>query len=341
MHFALLREQVRNELGRDPEDAFARFDPRAFAAASLGQVHHAVLENGKRLAVKIQYPGIGRAIRSDFRASPLSCYLCASPGNGNISKPRSKMCARWSSWKPTTSARAKAWRARDLFTEDDSIVVPRHYPELSTRSVLTMQYLNGLHAAQFLAGSPAQAERDRFGTLVFLAMARLHCAGKLLYADPSPGNFLFLQGGRLGLIDFGCVRPYNDWEWHVSRLIDRSIQAGPDAPISFLREFAGLADDEQAPQEQLDLLGSWCRWIWRPYWHAGPFDFGDPRYFREGVDLLARFYSERFSLGAPISVFTTRYSIGFTALLYRLRARVDIGAMYNRERVLAGWGPAS
>ena len=77
MHFALLREQIRNELGRDPEEAFAAFDTRAFAAASLGQVHHAVSSGGESLAVKIQYPGIARAIRSDFRA-PSAAALAPS-----------------------------------------------------------------------------------------------------------------------------------------------------------------------------------------------------------------------------------------------------------------------
>jgi len=67
MHFALLREQVRNELGADPEDLFASFEPTAFAAASLGQVHRATLKTGERVAVKIQYPAIDRTIRADLR----------------------------------------------------------------------------------------------------------------------------------------------------------------------------------------------------------------------------------------------------------------------------------
>src|SRR5205085_4931237 len=67
MHFALLREHVRDELGGDPEEVFAEFDTRAFAAASLGQVHRARLKSGEEVAVKIQYPGIASAIRSDFR----------------------------------------------------------------------------------------------------------------------------------------------------------------------------------------------------------------------------------------------------------------------------------
>src|SRR5688500_16003584 len=67
MHWSLLREMVLNELGDDPEKLFAEFDKQAFAAASLGQVHRARLHTGEQIALKIQYPGIARAIREDFR----------------------------------------------------------------------------------------------------------------------------------------------------------------------------------------------------------------------------------------------------------------------------------
>ena len=167
--------------------------------------------------------------------------------------------------------------------------MPRVYREFSTRRVLTMEFLEGTHLEEFLAGGPTQEERDRFGELFFVAIARLHYAGRRLYADPSAGNFLFLPDGRMGLIDFGCVRPYNDSEWQVSRFADQNIQAGPDSPTSSIRAFAGLAEGEDAPPEHLELLSCWCRWLWRPYWHSGPFDFGDPDYLREAVDLLTRF----------------------------------------------------
>ncbi len=85
MHFALLREHVRNELGRDPEQVFAEFNPSAIAAASIGQVHRARLSTGESLAVKIQYPGIGRAIRADFRSiSALLLPLRLSKGWNRI-----------------------------------------------------------------------------------------------------------------------------------------------------------------------------------------------------------------------------------------------------------------
>jgi aarF domain-containing kinase len=342
MHFALLREHIRNELGRNPEELFAAFEPRAFAAASIGQVHRARLATGEELAVKVQYPGIGRAIRADVRAlSALLLPLRLSRGwnhlKGQVEDVRKVIEAETDYFRESETL----VRGRSLFDEDDAIRVPRVYPEFSSRRVLSMEYLDGVHIQDFLATNPSQEQRDRFGRLIFTAMSRLHYAGKLLYADPSPGNFLFLREGRLGFIDFGCVRPYNDAEWESCRLADLDIQAGPDSAVLSVRVFAGLAEGEEAPAGHLELLKSWCRWLWRPYWHSGPFDFGDGRYLREGADLMARFYGERFSLGVPMSVFTTRWSFGSVGMLYRLRARVDVREIYATERKATGWGTLS
>ncbi len=84
MHWALLREMVRNELGDDPENVFAWFDTNAFAAASLGQVHRARVKSGQDVAVKIQYPGMARAIREDFRNFFLA--LCARPSGQGLAE---------------------------------------------------------------------------------------------------------------------------------------------------------------------------------------------------------------------------------------------------------------
>jgi hypothetical protein len=340
MHFALLRELVRDELGQEPEQAFATFDTRAFAAASLGQVHRATLKSGEDVAVKIQYPAIGRSIRSDFRnLSALLLPLRLGPG-----------------WEPmkaqleevhhvidqeTDYLREAEWqrRARSLYQEDDMILVPRLHDELSTRRVLTMEYIDGVHIQSFLAGNPSQEVRDHFGALIVQAGSRMHYGGRLLYADPHPGNYLFRADGRLGFLDFGCVRPYTDREWECNRLADLAIRGGPSEEMRVARAGFGLADGEELDPAILALNIEFSRWLWRPYRHDGPFDFGDPGYLREGVDRFAAL--GRVRIAAPwltMNAFIARWFLGAAAMLYRLRARVDIRAIYLRERRAAGWG---
>ena len=343
MHFALLREHVRDELGQEPEEAFATFDPRAFAAASLGQVHRATLKSGEDVAVKIQYPAIGRSIRSDFRN--LSAFLLPlrlgrgwEPMKAQIEEVRRVI------EQETDYQREAEWqrRARSLFHEDDLILVPRVHDELSTRRVLTMEYLDGVHLPAFLAGNPPQERRDHFGGLIVQAGCRLHFAGRLLYADPHPGNYLFRADGRLGFLDFGCVRPYTDREWECNRLADLAIRGGDDDVIRAVRASLGLAEGEALDPEILaqnvESLPTGCG---DQYWHDGPFDYGDPGYLREGVDRFAALGRARIpSPWLTMNAFLARWYLGMAAMLYRLRARVDVRAIYLRERLAAGWGPA-
>ena len=342
MHFALLREQVCDELGRDPEEAFAAFEPRAFAAASLGQVHRAVLKSGQDVAVKIQYPAIGRTVRSDFRN--LSAFLLPMRlGRGWEPVKAQLEEVRLVIEQETDYEREAQWqrRARSLFHEDDPILIPRVHDELSTRRVLTMEYLDGVHVQAFLAGDPAQELRDHFGMLIVQAGCRLHYAGRLLYADPHPGNYLFRADGRLGFLDFGCVRPYTDREWECNRLADKAIRGGDDDVVRAIRSSLGLAEGEEFDPGLLARNIEFGRWIWRPYCEQGPFDFSDPGYLREGVDLFAAIGRARIPAPwLPMNAFIARWYFGMAAMLYRLRARVDMRAIYLRERLAAGWGPA-
>jgi predicted unusual protein kinase regulating ubiquinone biosynthesis (AarF/ABC1/UbiB family) len=179
----------------------------------LGQVHRAVLQSGRELAVKVQYPGIRTAIRSDFKS--LGALLLPA----RLSKAWDSLKGQFEDVRRVieqeTDYRHEARslrRARALFRDDDMIVVPRVYDEYSTSRVLTMEYVDGVHIHAYLAENPSQESRDDFGAKIYLASARLFYAGRLLYADPHPGNYLFRADGRLGLIDFGCVRPYDDEE---------------------------------------------------------------------------------------------------------------------------------
>jgi predicted unusual protein kinase regulating ubiquinone biosynthesis (AarF/ABC1/UbiB family) len=228
MHWSLLREMVRNELGDDPENVFASFEKRAFAAASLGQVHQARLNTGEGVAVKIQYPGIARAIHADFGNLLSLCFL---PG---------RLAKQWEQIKGVlddlrmrleqeTEYQAEARflaKVRPLFHDEDGIVVPRVYPQYSTARVLTMERLEGVHLDQYLASNPPQEQRDEFAHKILRAMYRIAYAGRLLYGDLHPGNFLFLDDGRLGVIDFGFMLPIDDELWTLFQRIERALRTG-------------------------------------------------------------------------------------------------------------------
>src|SRR5262245_8155436 len=214
MHYALVAEQFRRELGAEPEDVFASFDRTAFAAASMGQVHRDRLRTGEQVAVKIQYPSIGRTIDSDMRN--LLTLMTPMRLSGQWHSLREMLGNARDMMEMETDYVREAnllKRARAAFKPDESIVVPRGYDELSTGRVLTMEYLDGVHIDEYLRSRPSQEERDRYGELIMRASFRLAHGARIWYADSNPGNYLFLHDGRLGVIDFGCCCEFTPIEW--------------------------------------------------------------------------------------------------------------------------------
>ena len=113
-------------------------------------------------------------------------------------------------------------RARAALASEDDIVVPHSYPDLSSRRVLTMQHLEGVHLPEFLKRNPSQEQRNLRAAQITLLSFRLTYQAGMSYADPNPGNFIFMEDGRLGLIDFGCCRVFSKEE---QELIELGLQA--------------------------------------------------------------------------------------------------------------------
>jgi predicted unusual protein kinase regulating ubiquinone biosynthesis (AarF/ABC1/UbiB family) len=337
MHFALLREHVANELGGEPEEVFAEFDAAPFAAASLGQVHRARLKTGERVAVKVQYPGIGTAVRSDFRNLLATMLPLRLSSDWENQKALLADLERVIELETDYENEARMMdRARALFREDDRIVVPRVFDRHSTRRVLTMEYLDGVHLPEFLATNPSQELRDHFGAQVLRAGARMYYAGRMNYADAHPGNFFFQDGGRLGVVDFGCVRPFNEAEWGRMHLAHRAIYGSAADVRRCVLHSIGRSEEGPVDEEHIRLVESLARWEWRPWWEE-VFDFGDGRQLREGVDIFREMVLKRYTRGMPEVVLLARVHFGLRGLLYRLRSRVDMRAINREEVAVTGW----
>jgi predicted unusual protein kinase regulating ubiquinone biosynthesis (AarF/ABC1/UbiB family) len=338
MHWSLLREMVQNELGDDPENIFASFDRQAFAAASLGQVHRARLKTGEEVAVKIQYPGIARTIREDFR----NFLLLLLPGRLNKDWEYAKnqfdeMRRRMEQETDYEAEAATLARVRPLFRDEEGIVVPRVYPQYSTSRVLTMERLGGVHLEEYLARNPAQEERNEFARKIVRAWYRMQYTGRLLYADFHPGNFLFMDDGRLGWIDFGFVLPYDDELWSLMRVMDRAFTTGQrEDMIAAIKLWSGLTDDP-AEADNLRLSVEFEDWEVRSRYHDGPFDFADEAYFRHGIDLFNEMARKRYSKSRSCSLVIVRQHMGWLSILYRLQARIDIRAIAEEEVKATGW----
>ena len=220
---------------------------------------------------------------------------------------------------------------RQLFTEDKGVIVPEVIADLSTKRVLTMEYIEGVHLDAFLESNPSQALRDEFGRKIVSATWRVGYGANMLYADPHPGNYYFMSDGRLGLIDFGCCRHYTDDELTYMDGCERAFYTSPEAVREAMINAMDLSAGEEVTSGELEWMERWADWVWEPMLEEGPFDFGDADYFSRGVTYFTELLKNRYTRSRPINVWLTRNIYGLRAILARLQACFDFGEVYRAE----------
>ena len=198
VHQVLLRE-----LGENWRDNFAEFDDRPVAAASIGQVHAATWRDGRRVAVKIQYPGAGNAIINDFNQLSRIGRLFGVLMPGLDVKPLLEELRARVAEELDYELEAAAQQAfADAYRGDPDISVPNVVA--GTRHVLVSDWMSGTPLARIIADG-TQEQRNRAGILLTRFLFSGPARAGLLHADPHPGNFRLLDDGRLGVLDFGAV----------------------------------------------------------------------------------------------------------------------------------------
>jgi predicted unusual protein kinase regulating ubiquinone biosynthesis (AarF/ABC1/UbiB family) len=198
--------QVTAELGAPPEEVFAEWEREPFAAASIGQVHRARTKDGHDVAVKVQYPGIDKAIENDLKsvgllekmASPISSKL-------NARQTLDELRVVFTNELDYAREAEMADVFRRINRDDPRVVIPRVHHSLTTRRVLTLEMIGGQSYAEFIE-TASQEEKNQAGITIWTFTFRSMLRYGMLYADPHPGNYRFLPDGRIAFLDFGCVK---------------------------------------------------------------------------------------------------------------------------------------
>ncbi len=326
---ALVRRTVEQGLGRSPEEAFAAFGPHAVAAASLGQVHEGRLHDGRRVAIKVQYPNVRESIDADLRMvrTIAGRFIDVVTLDPYLEEVRDRMMEE-------TDYRAEcaqlSFFARQ-YGDVPGIVTPNCIPELTSERVLTMTWVDGLHLRAFLATDPDQDTKNAFGQLLWDFVHEQIAADHLtVHADAHPGNFLFREDGTLGVLDFGCVktfpRAFRDDLIALYRARMAADEAGMLAAYERL-DILGPGLDNDARSFLLDILEKLGQVIETLYRHD-TYDFGEGQ-------LLARFqavmpeltgreaWKNRQPVGSRHFVFVNRLLAGLLSMLTGLGAVVD------------------
>jgi predicted unusual protein kinase regulating ubiquinone biosynthesis (AarF/ABC1/UbiB family) len=259
--FRRLEKLLREELGDRPAALFAEFDEDAFAAASIGQVHRAVTRDGHAVAVKVQYPGVAEAVETDLRNLTLLLPLVKrlAPGldvKALYGELRERIAEELDYELEAQNQRAVARAHRG----HPFAHVPEVHTELSSRRVLVTDLISGARFEQVKARD--EPTRDRFGEIVFRFYFGLVQHMGRVSGDPHPGNYLLLDDGRVGFLDFGLMRvldrSYLERESSVAVAVEQGDAARVHATLSalgYLPEPDGF--EPEALLDQIRALGAW------------------------------------------------------------------------------------
>jgi predicted unusual protein kinase regulating ubiquinone biosynthesis (AarF/ABC1/UbiB family) len=332
---------ICEDLGAHPRDVFAEWEDEPFAAASIGQVHRAVTRGGDPVAVKVQYPGIDKAIENDLKSLTMLETMIAPIGRRYQSKETLEEIKAVFLAEIDYGREAEAVDAfRRVHEGDAEVVIPRVHHSLSTKRVLTLELVGGCDYATFCEQAP-QEDRDAAGRTLTRFMFRALWGHGLLYADPHPGNYRFLGGGRVAFLDFGCNKRIPPALVAGMKRYVTALQRGDET--EFYRACVDVLGYDPDDRESWALYTEYTKLILRPLVVDEPFQYTKD-FARETIAFLVRGGKkivlrpdEAFpTLPAPVRMptdytFVNRLQWGFVSVLAGLRAKA------NWRRVVEPW----
>jgi aarF domain-containing kinase len=330
MPAAQLRRVLGREYGRGWPQRFAQFDDKPIAAASIGQVHRARTADGREVALKIQYPGVARSIRSDVDNLAMALQvLRLLPHDVDIGAIADE-AARELGQEADYIAEADALdRFAVLVADEPRLLVPRPHRDLTTPRILAMDYMDGEPLEALATDDVPQAVRDDVGRLLQRLLFRELFEFATMQTDPNFANYLWRpETGQVVLLDFGATVHFAADFVDRYRRITRAVIDGDRLAVSRVATEIGYVAPGDA-QALLDAATNVITLVCEPLRHAGPYDFADS-------DLPARVASLGVDLGIrqgllrappPETIFLHRKLVGSFLTLAHIKARVDARAL--------------
>jgi predicted unusual protein kinase regulating ubiquinone biosynthesis (AarF/ABC1/UbiB family) len=327
-------EQIRRVLGREYgkgwEQRFIRFDWEPVAAASIGQVHRATAADGRDLALKIQYPGVARAISSDVEnVAVLLRLVNVLPLDIDVRGMVAEAKAQLTQEADYESEGRFLERYAKLVADEPKFAVPRVHWDLTTQRVMAMDYMAG-EPLESLREDPAPL-RDAVGTLLERLLFRELFEFRVMQTDPNFANYLYQRStGRVVLLDFGSTRRFDAaFVERFARITHAVIDDDRDrvAREAVRIGYANAEDPPERVQAAVDVIYLVCE----PLRHKGRYDF-------PASDLPLRVKQLGYDMGMrglirappPDTIFLHRKLVGSFLLLARLGARVDARSLVLR-----------
>ena len=327
----LVRKTFKQYLGNYPEDIFESFTAESVNAASIGQVHKAT-NKGKKLAVKIQYPGVANSISSDLTlVKPVATRLFNLRGKDSekyFKEVEGKLLEE-------TDYTLELEQSKEI-TEACSMIpnlkFPNYYPEFSCDKILTMDWMEGIHLSEYTAQKNNPEQMKLVGqTLWDFYMYQMHVL-KRVHADPHPGNFLVDASGALVAIDFGCIKEVpEDFYVPYFELAQKEAMEDRDFFIDKITTLEILRPDDSKEDSAYitDLFHELLGVLTFPF-HNETFDFSDESFWSKVAQMSERLSQDEQirklngNRGSRHFLYINRTFFGLYNLLHDLKADIVV-----------------
>lgn len=327
----LVLKTFKSNFRKTPYEIFDEFNPNSVNAASIGQVHLAK-KNDKKLAVKIQYPGVANSISSDLAlVKPIAIRMFNLQGKDSdkyFKEVEDKLIEETNYLLELKQSQEVV----DACSKIENITFPNYYPEFSSEKIITMDWMTGIHLSEFTAKNTNQEVGDKLGQALWdFYMYQIHVLRKV-HADPHPGNFLVDDQNQLIALDFGCMKQIpEDFYTPYFELINKNVITDEKLfneklfELEILRKDDTPAEIEYFTEMFHDLLSLFTK----PFQNE-TFDFADEKFFNAIAELGKRF-SEDTNLkkmngnrGSKHFIYMNRTFFGLYNLMFDLKAKIVV-----------------
>ena len=327
----LVLKTFKTNFGKTPYEIFDEFNANSVNAASIGQVHLAK-KNDKKLAVKIQYPGVANSISSDLAlVKPIAIRMFNLQGKDSdkyFKEVEDKLIEE-------TNYLLELQQSQEVVaacSKIENIIFPTYYPEFSSEKIITMDWMTGIHLSEFTAKNTDQAVGDKIGQALWdFYMYQIHVLKKV-HADPHPGNFLVDDQNQLIALDFGCMKQIpNEFYEPYFELINKNVITDPALFNQKLFELEILRPDDSPSEIEYftemfhDLLSLFTK----PF-QDETFDFADVTFFENIAKLGERFSNDtnlkkmNGNRGSKHFIYMNRTFFGLYNLMFDLKAKIVV-----------------
>ena len=312
--------------GKTPFQIFDEFNIKSTNAASIGQVHEASLK-GKKLAVKIQYPGVGDSISSDLKMVKPFAFRLLGMSQKELEVYMSEVEERLLEETDYDLEIKRSIEFSEACKNIPNLIFPTYYPDLSSKRIITMGWLEGLHMKEFMNTNPSQEICNQVGQALWDFYNFQQHELRAVHADPHPGNFLITPDGKLGVIDFGCIKemPADFYEPFFSMTSTNMLQ-DKTKTIKTFRELEMIRKDDTPAQIEFFYLvyKEMIELFAQPYM-SQTFDFSKKVYFDNLYNYgerIARMPEFKQARGVKHFIYVNRTNFGLYNMLHELGAMV-------------------